>query len=305
MLYVIIIYALLASTFLSNKLLLARIPPLYLSSLSTLIGGLVLLGYRSFRRTGPLVPDKKYLIRIFPIALCITYGATLLRFYALSQLASYKVSFFSVLDPCITALLAYSVMSEKITRVQLIGIALATLGSLPLLLNSSSSQSQADMRLTISMLPLAAALLMVIVNRSGWLIAQSTLRKYSINPLDMTTLMLLMGGTGLFLTAACVEKFPFAELAFYEYALLAYGALISNVICSSAYAFFLKRYSITFLALAELITPLCAALYGWLFVHEAITWHFFCAIFLAAVGLSLFSKPKLPSIIYNYMSIFR
>jgi len=40
------------------------------------------------------------------------------------------------------------------------------------------------------------------------------------------------------------------------------------------------------------MTPLFAALLGWLFLGEQVTWHFFATISLVIVGLYLFHEKK-------------
>jgi drug/metabolite transporter (DMT)-like permease len=69
--------------------------------------------------------------------------------------------------------------------------------------------------------------------------------------------------------------------------------LISNIICYNLYGFLLKRFTATFMAFAGLVSPLFASLYGYAFLHEQITWHFFASIVLFSLGLVLFYQDEI------------
>lgn len=69
--------------------------------------------------------------------------------------------------------------------------------------------------------------------------------------------------------------------------------LISNIICYNLYGYLLKRYSATFMSLAGLVTPFFASFFGWYFLGETITWHYFASIAVFSVGLTLFYQEEL------------
>jgi len=69
--------------------------------------------------------------------------------------------------------------------------------------------------------------------------------------------------------------------------------IIANIIGYNLYGYLLTRYSATFLSFAGFMTPLFAALLGWLFLGEQVTWHFFATISMVILGLYLFYERKL------------
>ena len=69
--------------------------------------------------------------------------------------------------------------------------------------------------------------------------------------------------------------------------------LISNVVCYNLYGHLLKRFSATFMSLAGLITPLFASLFGWYFLDEVITWHFYMSMFIFSIGLFIFYQEEI------------
>jgi drug/metabolite transporter (DMT)-like permease len=46
------------------------------------------------------------------------------------------------------------------------------------------------------------------------------------------------------------------------------------------------------MSLAGLVTPLFASLFGWYFLNEAITWHFYAAMTLFSIGLFIFYQEE-------------
>jgi drug/metabolite transporter (DMT)-like permease len=69
--------------------------------------------------------------------------------------------------------------------------------------------------------------------------------------------------------------------------------LISNIICYNLYGFLLKRFTATFMAFAGLVSPFFASLYGYIFLNECITWHFFASIVMFSLGLILFYQDEI------------
>jgi drug/metabolite transporter (DMT)-like permease len=68
---------------------------------------------------------------------------------------------------------------------------------------------------------------------------------------------------------------------------------ISNIVCHNIYAGLLKKYSATFMSFTSFLSPLFAALYGWAFFQETITWHFYLSIIIVLIGLYTFYQDEL------------
>lgn len=285
-----------ASTFSFNKVLLSALPPFFLSGISALGGSILLLASLCYKGKLESLFNRSMLFMIIPLALCITYGAGVLKFYALGRLSSSHVAFFSALDPFLTALLCYILRGQRLTGLQIAGIVLASVGSLPMFLNSVSYKGTEGLSTGFSLLPLLAALGYVIINRYGWIrmteVAESG--KYSVS--QIVSLMTFTGALFSLGTSAVTEISCTSFSCLFSFSLLGmlvYVMVISTLVCSQAYTSLLKEYSVTFLSLTEFLTPLFVALYGWLFLHEKVTWHFFVSALLVIVGLFIFSVPTL------------
>ena len=74
---------------------------------------------------------------------------------------------------------------------------------------------------------------------------------------------------------------------------LALGVVFSNLIGYSLYIQIIKIYTVTFISFAGFVEPLCAALYGWIFLGEAVTVYFFLASVLVFIGLFFFYREDL------------
>ncbi|MBA3953938.1 DMT family transporter [Candidatus Dependentiae bacterium] len=282
-------YALLASTFLCNKLLVGSIPPFSLTGLSNILGGSILCSYAYFKQRSGIKDffNASSLIYLLPVALCVTFGATALRMYALSNLSSFKVTFFSTLDPFITALLCYILRSEKLSWMQLLGMTVAAGGSACLFADSLMAEGGFA---TAALIPLLAAFGAIVVNRYGWILAQDFMNTRGWNMPKVIAISMLMGGSLSLGSALLMKELPLSLAWPTVLPMLAYAVIVNNVICSSTYGFLLKKYSVTFLSLAEFLGPLFVALYGWLFLGESVSTSFFISIALVALGLFMFSK---------------
>lgn len=283
-------YALLASTFSFNKVLLHTLPPLFLAGITELTGGILLAIYLYIRGSLSRIFTKENIIHLIPIALCITYGAAILRLYALCNLASFKMCFFSSFDPFISALLCYVIKKQKLSSMQLIGMTIATLGSLPMLLCNTAAGTGFGM--SLFSLPVLAAIGTIVINRIGWIFADDLLKAGILTSIEMTAALLLIGGS-LSLGTACIygeAAASYVVIGSYSLiAMLIYVIIINNVVCSSLYTNLVKRYDVTLLSLSEFLTPLFVAFYGWLFLHEQVNWVFFVSAGLVGVGLTIFS----------------
>jgi drug/metabolite transporter (DMT)-like permease len=69
--------------------------------------------------------------------------------------------------------------------------------------------------------------------------------------------------------------------------------IISNLLCYNLYGWLLKKFTATFLSFIGLSTPLFAALFGYFFLNETVTWHFFISIAVLSLGLWIVYREEL------------
>jgi len=284
------------------------VPPFLFIGLRMIFGGSLLIAYYRFiagHKVAIRIADYSLFLRIIVFHIFCAYT---LEFWALEYVASAKACLLYNLSPFITALFSYFLFAEKLSYRQLCGLVVGFLGFIPILLAQTPLESLSWHVGFISCYELAL-IGSVVSSAYGWMIMKDLINKgYSfimINGIGMVG-----GGILAFILSLYKEGLPmmkdvavtnetlviyygtFGErlimLGAYSLALI----IIANIICYNLYGYLLSRYSATFLSFAGFMTPLFAALLGWLFLGEQVTWHFFATISLVIMGLYLFHEKK-------------
>ena len=308
MILVIFLYLLFASTFTLGKAVLSYVSPFLFIGMRMMLAGSMLLGYYVLiaKRSIAIKKEDYYLFArtiIFHI-----FCAYTLEFWALEYVTSAKACLLYNLSPFVTAVLSYVLYSERLTVKQICGLTIGFVGFIPILVAQTPLEefgwhvgflSSYEMALIVS----------VISSAYGWMIVKNLIaKKYSlilINGISMTG-----GGILAFILSLVKEGLPmmknvpvtmpavvgsvglFGErimmLGIYSISIV----IIANIIGYNLYGYLLSRYSATFLSFAGFMTPLFAALLGWIFLREQVTWHFFVTMALVVLGLYLFHEKK-------------
>jgi drug/metabolite transporter (DMT)-like permease len=78
--------------------------------------------------------------------------------------------------------------------------------------------------------------------------------------------------------------------------LFAYTVIVGNIIALTLYAHILKKYSVTFVALAGLTIPLFVQLYAPIALGEPISLVFFAALGITFLGMYVFYRDEVNAI---------
>jgi drug/metabolite transporter (DMT)-like permease len=308
MIFVIVLYFLFASTFTLGKAALSYVSPLLFIGMRMTLAGSMLLGYSWIKNKKTFFIKYSDYSLFFCIIIFHIFCSYTLEYWALAHVTSAKACLLYNLSPFITALFSYFLFQERLSMKQIAGLGVGFLGFLPILMAQAPTE-QLTKNIGFLSLYEIALILSVASSAYGWMIMKKLINKgYSfilINGIGMTG-----GGLLAFFTSLIIEGKPAIKTAvitmpliantFGIYAesvlmLLLYGLsliFIANIICYNLYGHLLSRYSATFLSFAGFMTPLFAALLGWLFLGEKVTWHFFATILLVLYGLYLFHEKK-------------
>lgn len=308
MVLVILLYLMFASTFTLGKAALAYVSPCLFIGVRMMLGGSMLLGYSYFFARKQWKIKKTDLILFAQIIVFHIFCAYVLEFWALEHVTSAKACLLFNLSPFITAVFSYFLFAEKLTSRQICGLIIGFVGFLPILLAQTPLEKMAGAIGFISWYEIAL-IASVTSSAYGWMVMKKLINKgYSfimINGIGMTG-----GGILAFILSLATEGQPILKKASitipsvvnsygaYAESLLMLGVysmsliIIANIICYNLYGYLLSRYSATFLSFSGFMTPLFAALLGWIFLGEAVTWHFFATILLVICGLYLFHEKK-------------
>lgn len=308
MVLVIILYVLFASTFTLGKAALAYVSPFLFIGMRMVLGGGLLLSYYRFIKKQKLTIHKRDYSLFLRIIIFHIFCAYTLEFWALEYVTSSKACLLYNLSPFITAIFCYFLYAERLTYRQVCGLIVGFLGFIPILI-AQTPLEKIGWHIGFLSVYEIALILSVTSSAYGWMMVKNLIhRKYPlllINGIGMT------GGGILALMLSCmVEGLPkIKEVAVTKPALVdIFGligerfimlsgyclalVLIANIIGYNLYGYLLSRYSPTFLSFAGFMTPLFAALLGWIFLSEHITWHFFATMILVVCGLYLFHEKR-------------
>ena len=308
MVLVIILYLLFASTFTLGKAALLYVPPFLFIGVRMILGGSLLLGYYTMFTKKRLSIDARDYSSFLSIIIFHIFCSYTLEFWALEQVTSAKACLVYNLSPFITAIFSYFLFAERLTYRQICGLVIGFLAFIPVLIAQAPLETFAW---HVGFLSCYEIALIGSVSSSayGWMVMKGLIHKgYSfimINGIGM-----LGGGICALILSLFKEGWPAMKdvpvamphivslfgvtgerlimLGGYSMALI----IIANIICYNLYGYLLSRYSPTFLSFAGFMTPLFAALLGWLFLGEQVTWHFFATIGLVLFGLYLFHEKK-------------
>lgn len=308
MILVILLYLLFASTFTLGKAALSYVSPFLFIGIRMLLAGITLLTYYRYIAKQQVSIKKSDYTLFVRIIIFHIFCAYTLEFWALQYVTSAKACLLYNLSPFITALLCYFLRNERLTFKQLCGLIIGFLGFIPILI-AQTPLEQFGWHFGFLSSYEIALIFSVFSSAYGWMMVKNLIdRGYSlvfINGISMTG-----GGILAFFLSLIKEGLPrikdvpiaVPEIAaivglsgeraimsgMYTIAIV----IIANIIGYNLYGYLLSRYSATFLSFAGFMTPLYAALLGWIFLGEQVTWHFFATIILVMFGLYLFYEKK-------------
>ncbi len=292
MFLIILLYALFGSSFPISKTLLGFVDPIFLTGIRMFIAGSILLIYQYFFAHAHFtfrVKNIFYYLQVIIFGIYLTY---ILRFYGLAQLGSAKTAFLFNSAPFFAALYSYIMFREKLTKQQILGLFIGFIGFIPLLVACAPAEKNWCDLFFISWYELIV-LAAVACQSYSWIVMRRLIREKSYAPTMINGMTMFAGGVLALLTSIFIETPPTISnpTSFFSLLILVIG--VSNIICHNLYAHLLKRYTATFLAFTGFLGPLFSAFYGWIFLKEIISWHFFVSAGIVFFGLYLFYQHEL------------
>lgn len=293
MFLIVLLYALLASTFVFAKNALDYAQPIFLIGFRMTLAGSLLLGYLLLFKRDWLKIKKTDLFIFARVAFFHVYLAFICEFWSLQYLTSSKTNLIYSLTPFIAATLSYFLLKERLSKKKIMGLVLGVAGICPILVLQTSA-FEANVEFMHISLPDVVLLMAVTSASFAWFDIKKLMNKgYSLIMINGAAM--LTGGIGAFLTSFATEEFDPAPISdfwpFLKYVLIL--ILLSNVIFYNMYGTLLKKYSITFLTFAGFLCPLFGTFFGWFFRGEAITWHYWVSLSAITMALFIFYREEL------------
>lgn len=300
---VILLFALFASLFTLSKSALEFSEPFFLIGSRMAFAGVLLLLHQLIFNRKAFQIKLQHALPLLMLGLVSIYITNIAEIWGMQFMSSAKACLIYSLSPFIAALFAYLMLKERLTAKKWLGLCIGFVGLTPILFTHSSSTDLVKDLLFISSAEVAL-IIAVFASVYGWILLKKIINDYRYTPVMANGVSMLIGGTlALFHSYLSGETWSPVPIlankywAFLECAL--WMTVISNLICYNLYGYLLKRFSATFMSLAGLVTPLFASLFGWYFLDEVITWHFFASMFLFSIGLAIFYQEELANNLNN------
>lgn len=288
MLYVFLTFFIWSTSFSLGKKTLECSTPLFSTGVRMLVAGLIILAFLALFRKKDFTLKKHHLFPLTLFALLSVYITNVCEFWGLQYLTAAKACLIYSLSPFLSALFSYFQFKEKITPRKLAGLLIGFVGFLPILMSQSGSENLLG---GVSFLSWAEIALIIATATSvyGWILLRKLGKDEGMSPIMANGASMALGGLFALFHSFLAEGWRPVPVSNYtgfaEYVILM--IIISNLICYNLYGWLLKRFTATFLSFAGLMTPIFAAFFGWLFLGETVTWHFFLSLGIISIGLWL------------------
>lgn len=293
---VILLYALFASLFTLQKDSLSYCEPFFMVGSRMLCAGLVLVIYLALRDSKSLRKVRwQHLGGIFLLALSQIYLTNICEIWAIKHMVSSKACLLYSLSPFISALVAFTVLKETLSRKKMVGMFIGFLGLMPIIFAQTNQEISSGTFLIFTLAELAMVGA-VFFSVYGWILLKKVMQDYEYSPLMANGLSMTLGGvfalTHSYLVGENWAPLPISSVQPFVINTIIM-CLISNLICYNLYGYLLKRFSATFMSFAGLITPLFASIFGFVWLNEVITWHYLLSMVLFSIGLLIFYREEM------------
>ena len=294
MILFLLLAALSASTFTFGKEALLYTTPLFLIGFRLSIAGVLFLAtYYFYHRSWPKLSASDWFL-LAQISFFPYFIGFVCEFSALDYMPSWKVAFMYGLSPVVAALLSYVACNERLTILKLTGLAICLVGFIPEIIIKAPLEGS-----SIFYISFAEFLLFIAISAFvyGWILMRKMYRHSETSSLFINGAGMLGGGffsligsliQGIFNYNAANGYLFFPVTSWHFFMFAGTLIIIGNIMCTTLYTLLLKRYTASLVTFNELITPLFAAFYGWLFLNETVSWFFFPSLLTILVGMYLF-----------------
>ncbi len=292
--FVFLTFFIWSTSFTLGKTTLEFSPPIFLTGVRMLLGGLVILAFLALTNRQSMKLKKHHIFPLILLAISAVYLTNIFEFWGLQYLTAAKACFIYSLSPFLSALFSYFQFKEKVTSRKLMGLVVGFIGFIPVLLHQSGAE---ELLGGVSFLSWAELALIVATVTSvyGWVLLRKLGKDDGLSPVMANGTAMCLGG--LFALGHSLFVDTWAPVPITSYSGFFQGVIlmiiISNLICYNLYGWLLKRFTATFLSFAGLMTPLFAAFFGWLVLGETVSWTFFLSVGIISLGLWLVYSEEL------------
>jgi len=283
----------LSSGVIANKLILQVWSPGLLVGIRMLLSGILLGSIALYKGKKNFITRlKEKWMYLAVISLIAAFLPALLKAYALKHTCASKVALIGSLDPFLTAIYAYLLWHEKLTKKKWIGILLGFAGSTTLIISHSTSEAQSIFG-AISLAE-AAAFGSICISRFGWIKIQQLLKANIFNVKEINSITMFFAGIySLASTTLIMPQAFYAPWSWKIIGYLLYTIFVGNLLGYTLYSHLLKKHSATFVSLAGFSMPIFIYFFGWLILGEPLYPSFILSALITFIGLLIFYQDEI------------
>jgi drug/metabolite transporter (DMT)-like permease len=295
MILILLLYFLIATTFIFGKLLLGFVPPIFLIAIRMIISGLLLLFFYLFTREKTSCKQKKDYLFLLGTAIFHVLIPFTTEYIAMQTIDPSAVCLFYNISPFFSAILSYLFFEEKMTKKKWTGLGIGILGIFYFTAPSFFLNPLA----ILSARPAFAHILMLIsvmTSCFGWILVRILVKDRNFSPLFVNGISMLIGGVfALPLSYFFEGRFDILKIedkAYFIF-LLALLIFLANVVFYNFYSFLLTKYTATILSFFGLFTPLFVVFLQNVFLDIPIAPAFFESTLIISFGIYIFYQEEL------------
>jgi len=286
----LLFHAFSASTYTMGKGILQYVSPIFGVSIRLLLCALVFFSLLLYQGKSFQIKRRDFLI--FASLSLFLFCSYIPENMMLPYVSSVKWVLIYTLTPFCTALISYFYKSEHMSWRKMLGLCIGFAGMIPALVFNGGSDTLGG--LWHFSWPEIVLFLAMVSYSYGWVIASQLIRKKKYNAALVNGVGMFVGSVAALATSLLVEQWSTGPInAFWPFWGIMIPYVLVTTISWSINTYLLRYYTVTFLMFFKFVDPLYVALYGWLFLGEGISWHFFVSVLMLFVGLYLFYKEEL------------
>lgn len=255
-----LVAVLIGGNFTALKFALDHTTPFLLASLRTVVGGSFLIAFALLR--GERIPKRPDdLARIFVVSFSITTVSSALLVFGVNRVPAGVASLISSTMPLFTAVLSLLLLSTKVTRTGLVGLAIGFFGTIVLASPSLGGGTETVGIVSLALSALAWAFGTVFMK---W-------KDFSrVSPIMLVGVQLVMSAAILVPFALLVEGTADTDWSIGLFAPLFYAAIPANAVTFSLMATVVKLATPTQAASTAYLIPVFGVFFGWLLRDETL-----------------------------------
>ena len=291
----IFLYMVFPLTFSLSKMAMMYSPPTAFIALRMICTGLILLICFLMQHKGPYTFELNDARLFFKAGLFGIYLTYVPELWALQYLSVAKSAFLFVLAPFFTALFAHIYEKESFSRKKIIGLIIGLIGFIPMLIATTGQEENFKSFFSLN-LPEVITILSVACYAYSWIPIKQLTNEKKYSPWFINGIAMLGGGLAAAATSFFCDGWykgvcPITNWkALFWYILL---VLFVGIFCYILYTYLLKSFSTTLVSFFCFTEPFFAAIYGWFFLGEVVSFWFFISIFIVSIGLYIFYQEEL------------